>query len=139
MSVRTQVRRAVAERAGGRCEYCRLPQWVLPLPFHTEHVRAVQHGGDDRMGNLALACPSCNLHKGPNLTGIDRLTDRIEPLFDPRRASWQDHFRLTADGTIHGLTATGRTTVATLDINSADQILTRRLLIAADLWNSGSA
>ena len=34
---------AVRRRAGGRCEYCRLPLYV-PRPFHIEHIVARQHG-----------------------------------------------------------------------------------------------
>ena len=29
------------------------------------------------MDNLALACIDCNLHKGPNLTGIDPETNQV--------------------------------------------------------------
>ncbi|HSS19497.1 MAG TPA: hypothetical protein VLL54_05435 [Pyrinomonadaceae bacterium] len=42
--------------------------------------------------NLALACIDCNLHKGPNLTGIDPNTGVITPLFHPRRDAWVEHF-----------------------------------------------
>jgi hypothetical protein len=126
-------RRAVIERAGERCEYCRLPQLVFPVPFHVEHIRATQHGGGDELDNLAWACPTCNLHKGPNLTGIDRQTDRIEPLFDPRRQRWPDHFTLAADGHLTGRTPTGRTTVITLAMNTHDQVSLRRLMLGHKL------
>lgn len=34
------LRQAVRERAGGRCEYCRLPDWQPLLePFHLEHIQ----------------------------------------------------------------------------------------------------
>src|SRR5437867_825446 len=60
------LRRRVIERAGNRCEYCRLSQeHELFGTFHIEHIIARQHGGDDSEGNLCLACSSCNLHKGP--------------------------------------------------------------------------
>ena len=40
--------------------------------LHIEHITPRQHGGDDNADNLAgSCCPACNLHKGPNLTGID--------------------------------------------------------------------
>jgi hypothetical protein len=38
------------------------------------------------MENLAWACHRCNYYKGPNLTSIDRETQAIVPLFNPRRA-----------------------------------------------------
>ena len=80
------IRDLVRRRAGNRCEYCRLPQSALPhAPFHVEHVVAKQHGGSDDTVNLALACDRCNLHKGPNLSGIDTETGVTVPLFHPRK------------------------------------------------------
>lgn len=49
-------RQFVRRRAGGRCEYCRLPQHAVEGPFHIEHVIAQQHAQDDSSSNLALAC-----------------------------------------------------------------------------------
>src|SRR5580692_12396034 len=39
--------------------------------FHIEHIIARQHGGSTGLDNLAFACWTCNLKKGPNLSGID--------------------------------------------------------------------
>jgi hypothetical protein len=58
----------------------------------TSNVVAKQHGGLDGTDNLALACHRCNLHKGPNLTGIDSVAREIVALFHPRRDRWADHF-----------------------------------------------
>jgi 5-methylcytosine-specific restriction endonuclease McrA len=86
---------AVRDRAGGVCEYCRLPSSLHPGPFEVEHVIARQHGGPTVPGNLAYACLHCNRHKGPNLAGIDRVTSRTRliRLFNPRRHKWERHFR----------------------------------------------
>ncbi len=35
------------------------------------HIVASQHLGATTVDNLALSCPFCNRHKGPNLVGID--------------------------------------------------------------------
>jgi 5-methylcytosine-specific restriction endonuclease McrA len=67
------LRARVFERAGGRCEYCRLHQDDADfLTFHVEHIIAEQHGGGDDPENLCVACPECNLAKGPNLWLIRR-------------------------------------------------------------------
>jgi 5-methylcytosine-specific restriction endonuclease McrA len=81
-----KARSSVRERAAHKCEYCGLPQHLVPLvPFHIEHIISKQHGGTDAPENLALACYHCNLHKGPNLSGIDPETGQIAALFNPRR------------------------------------------------------
>lgn len=116
------LRNYVQERAGNRCEYCHMGQDDEPFyRFHIEHIIPRQHGGTDDLTNLALACHSCNLHKGPNLTGLDPLTAQIVPLFDPRRQVWTEHF--TQQGAmITGLTPTGRTTVNLLKMNAVSRI-----------------
>lgn len=117
--------RLVRERAGDRCEYCRLPQEALPLArFHIEHIVARQHGGPDDLENLALACHHCNLHKGPNLTGIDPDTGGIVRLFHPRLDLWIEHFAWQGRSVV-GLTPTGRATVRTLAMNDSDAIEAR--------------
>ena len=48
-------RNFVRRRAGGRCEYCLLPQESFEAAHHIEHIVARQHGGGDETSNLALA------------------------------------------------------------------------------------
>ena len=67
----TAVRNLIRQRAGERCEYCRLPEHAVDIPFHVEHIIAKQHGGEDDPSNLCLACDRCNLYKGPNLSSVD--------------------------------------------------------------------
>src|SRR5690348_3695690 len=89
-------RNRVRRRAQHRCEYCRLPQLGAPVArFQIEHVRPKQHGGDDSLDNLALACPRCNRYKGPNLSAIDPATKRVVQLFNPRLQSWNLNFRFS--------------------------------------------
>lgn len=82
------------------------------------------HGGGDELGNLALACIDCNLHKGTNLTGIDPETTRITTLFHPRRHRWREHFEWRGIYLI-GRTAIGRATVRVLNMNSEEQLALR--------------
>ena len=118
-------RALVWERAGRRCEYCRLHQDDSPLAtLHVEHIVPKQHGGLDDPDNLAIACIKCNLHKGPNLTGVDPLTGQIVALFNPRRKQWAEHFEWNG-AHIVGKSAVGRTTVRVLDMNSDDQLTLR--------------
>ena len=122
------VRDLVHRRAGNRCEYCRLKQEHLPFStFQVEHIIPRKHGGDDDPANLALTCDRRNSHKGANLTGIDPETGEIIALFNPRKHSWDEHFRLS-DITIVGLTAAGRTTVRVLNMNEERRVRLRAVL-----------
>lgn len=124
----------VRDRAGDRCEYCGLPQAAIPLvTFHIEHITAKQHGGTDDPSNLALSCHHCNLHKGPNLAGIDLESGQMVPLFHPRRDTWARHFCWQGADLV-GLTPTGRATIHVLAINHADFRQVRAALLAAGLF-----
>ncbi|MFO0755644.1 MAG: HNH endonuclease signature motif containing protein [Byssovorax sp.] len=124
-------RRLVRARARFRCEHCGIEQALVPYAaFHVEHVIPRKHGGGDDVENLALACFHCNLHKGPNLTGLDRETGDFAPLFHPRRQVWDEHFRM--DGVaIVGLTPTGRVTAYVMNMNAPERIELRTELLAA--------
>ncbi|PYT03387.1 MAG: restriction endonuclease [Acidobacteria bacterium] len=120
-----RMRARVRERAGQRCEYCQLHQDDSPLAvLHVEHILPRAHGGTDDLANLALACIDCNLHKGPNLTGIDPQTNEVTELFHPRRHRWEDHFTWRGIYVV-GKTSIGRTTIGVLDMNSEDQLALR--------------
>lgn len=129
--------RLVRDRAGGVCEYCRYHE--ADEPFHTyqiEHVIPKQHGGADHDSNLALACPHCNRHKGPNLASLDPFDDALTPLFNPRTQRWEDHFARRGP-LIMGQTAVGRATVRVLNMNDRWRVLARAALDAAPAEDDG--
>ena len=105
--------------AGDRCDYCHIPAAYDPLPFQVDHVIARQHGGKTVIGNLAWSCLHCNKHKGPNIAGIDPDTDRLVPLFHPRRQRWERHF-LWEGPLLMGRTRSARATIRVLAVNAPD-------------------
>jgi hypothetical protein len=122
------LRKFVRERAGFRCEYCRIQENELAeIVFHIEHIIAIKHGGGDESNNLALACDRCNLHKGSNLAGIDPESGQMSALFNPRRDDWDQHFEMN-DYEIVGKSLLGRATVQVLKFNSPRRLLLRQLL-----------
>ena len=123
------VRQFVFDRAGRRCEYCRLEQVFHDLPFQIEHIIAKKHKGDDDEENLALSCYNCNAFKGPNIAGIDPQSQQLTRLFHPRRDRWEEHFSWVGCELV-GSTDVGRTTIEVLRINNEESIALRRLLIA---------
>lgn len=126
-------RRAIADRARGRCEYCQLPQALTTLPHEVDHIRARKHRGPDTLQNTCWACAGCNAAKGTNVAGYDPDTDELVPLFNPRRDTWEAHF--VWDGPIlRGRTPVGRATIEVLRINDPERVDHRRVLIAAGLF-----
>ena len=121
------LRAFVRERAGRRCEYCRLHEGDDDfIAFHVEHVVAKQHGGTDDPETLCFACSQCNWAKGPNLAGL--LGGKLYPLFNPRTQNWKRHFRWEQT-TLVGKTKTGFVTVQVLNINDPSRIMLRENLL----------
>jgi hypothetical protein len=118
----------VRRRAGFACEYCGLAQRFSRLKFSIDHVVASQHEGSTIESNLALACPFCNLHKGPNIAGIDPRTKRMVRLFHPRKDVWKKHFQWNGLMVV-GLSDIARATIAVLAMNHPAQLAIRSTLI----------
>lgn len=78
--------RLVWRRAGGACEYCRMPQDYDDTPFEIDQVIAKKHGGATARRNLSLSCFFCNSFKGSDIAGLDPRTGKLTALFNPR---WQ--------------------------------------------------
>ena len=128
--------RQVRTRARGICEYCLMPQAIRRLRFPIDHIISLQHGGKTVLENLALCCGRCNLHKGPNIAGINPETGRVTRLFNPRKDRWASHFQW--DGTrIVGLTPRGRATVHVLALNHADDLAVREELLLQNQFPPG--
>lgn len=129
MKVSAETRELVQRRAQGACAYCRLPHDASILSHQVDHIIGRQHRGSDEDTNLCLCCIRCNLKKGPNIASIDPVTGLVVPLYHPRRSSWREHFSVSMDGTLKGLTAEGRATVELLDMNDRERVRLRALLL----------
>jgi hypothetical protein len=110
------LRKLVIRRAKNRYEYCGLSQAGQEATFHIDHIIPVAAGGTTTADNLALACVSCSLRKGARELAIDPLTGVEVSLFHPRRENWSEHFQWEEVRLI-GLSATGRATIAALELN----------------------
>ena len=83
--------------------------------FHIEHIIPQCQRRAFRIGESALACPGCNLHKAGRITAIDPVTGDPCNYFTP---SWNMAGPLPVNGyQIEGLTAVGRATMEALNLN----------------------
>ena len=115
----------VRVRAGSRCEYCQMHQALQGATFHVEHIIPTSLDGPTEANNLALACPSCNLHKSDLTQSTDPVTGKIAPMFNPRKDSWSDHFGWN-EFQIEGKTGIGRATIEALHLNTERRLLIRQ-------------
>jgi len=130
--VGTRRKLAIAERAGGRCEYCRSPADFSSDPFSVEHIRPRVAGGTHDPSNLAYSCLGCNNFKYISTEALDPTTGELAALYHLRRDRWHDHFTWSEDLIeILGVTATGRATIERLQLNRPGVIHLRRVLLPA--------
>jgi len=80
-----ELRRQVIERAGNRCEYCRIHQEDAGSRHQVDHIIAEKHGGKTVLENLALSCLPCNRRKASDIGAIDPNSGQLVRLFDPRQ------------------------------------------------------
>ena len=131
--VSVEMRREVAERAGYRCEYCRLPEATAMVKFQIEHIIAIKHHGLTISDNLAYACPICNSNKGTDIGTILAGSESIIPFFNPRRQDWFEHFEVI-NGEISPKTPLGEATIKILEFNSLERILERLALSGTSIY-----
>ena len=132
MSVSDDVRARIRAQADNRCGYCLSAQRYVFAPLEIDHIVPTARGGTDDEENLWLACRMCNGFKTDRTHGHDPLTGQDVRLFNPRRQHWAEHFSWSADGLrVIGLTACGRATVVTLQVNNVIAVMVRQEWVSA--------
>jgi 5-methylcytosine-specific restriction endonuclease McrA len=122
MAVSPATRRVVRERAVFRCDYCHADERWQYVRFTMDHVVPQSEQGSDEADNLVLACRNCNERRGNRSQALDPLSGETVALFNPRTDRWGDHFAWDPEKLrIMGISATGRATVALLDMNDDRQ------------------
>jgi len=121
-SLRSQIEKADC----GQCCYCQTQEINSGIPLSFDHILPQSKGGKTSFENLCLACRPCNEFKSNITEASDLLTETIVPLFNPRFQKWTEHFRWSSDSTkVEGITATGRATVITLQMNRVVIVIAR--------------
>ena len=130
--ISVRLRRQIEQDAGHRCGYCLSSTRITGTPLDAEHILPTARGGKTTRENLWLACHRCNRFKSDRINAADPLTGELTPLFNPRTQIWHEHFRWSRDGTeILGLTAIGRATIVTLQMNNEYVVESRRYWVIA--------
>lgn len=125
----------VARDANLQCGYCQAPQRVLPYRLEIEHLLPVSLGGSDERDNLWLSCHKCNKLRSNRLQALDPHTQLLVPIYNPRQQNWETNFAWANGGLqIVGKTATGRATIATLELNDSFHQSARSVWILAGLF-----
>lgn len=139
--ISAQLREQVRRRAELplRCGYCQSQELVTGVQLTIDHILPESLGGVSTLDNLCLACWECNLRKGSRVSGFDDQTQSELRLFNPVVDEWNAHFAWSPDGiVIQGLTAIGRATIATLQLNRSSLTRSRKLWRVAG-WHPPSA
>lgn len=126
-SIGKALRRGIAERARGRCEYCLTPEWILLAGCEVDHVISRKHGGLTDPSNLAFSCARCNRAKGSDIGSLAPVTGQYCRLFNPRIDRWDEHFALDGSQLV-GRTDVAQVTVKILRLNDPERIAERTLL-----------
>ena len=112
------LRQRVVAESRNQCAYCHTLTAITGAHLVIDHIIPEAAGGQTVRENLCVACHSCNEFKGRQVEARDPLTDKRVSLFHPHQQRWHEHFCWSEDGSnIHGLTPTGRATVAALNMN----------------------
>lgn len=133
------LRQMVTEAFQRRCAYCMTPSWLVGDNFTIDHIIPHVLGGETAFENLCLACWSCNSTKNDRIVGADPQTGQLVRLYHPQVMQWHRHFSWTEQGIyIVGLTAVGRATISTIQLNRLPLLESRRYWIEAG-WHPPAA
>lgn len=135
--VSPELRRLVAQRADGLCEYCLVHESDTYLGCQVDHIVSEKHGGPTDPQNLAYACTFCNRAKGSDI-GSATQAGKFCRFFNPRTDDWADHFEL------HGVrikprTDVGEVTARILELNTVERLLERQAFSLVRRYPSAAA
>ena len=113
MTITTEIREQVRQRANYACEFCGVTETDVGGELTVDHFQPRAKGGDDGLENLLYCCVRCNQYK------LDYWPTRPgDPsLWNPRCEPASQHFLELDDGKLYPLTVTGAFTLKRLRLN----------------------
>jgi hypothetical protein len=90
MTIKTEAREIVKQRANYVCEYCGVSEVDVGGELTLDHYHPTSKGGSDGLENLLYCCPRCNQYK------LDYWPTKLDdiPLWHPQREPFNIHFTL---------------------------------------------
>jgi 5-methylcytosine-specific restriction endonuclease McrA len=80
----TALQREIRAQFAGCCAYCHTAEALTVVIFEIEHILPRSAGGQTVLGNLCLACPTCNRYKADRTSARDVISGEEVPLFHPQ-------------------------------------------------------
>lgn len=122
MTVSTDMRQQIRERADFACEYCDVTETDAGGELTVDHFQPQSKGGEDSLENLIYCCIKCNQYKA------DYWNDDLSApsVWNPRTETFETHFVLLIDGNLYPLTDKALFTIRLLRLNRP-QLVERRL------------
>ncbi len=113
MTIPSDIREQVRQRAGFACEYCGVTEKDTASELTIDHFQPKSKGGGDELDNLIYSCLRCNQYKLDYWPS----TENDISLWNPRQSLATEHFLELDDGTLHPLSQTGVFTIRRLRLN----------------------
>lgn len=113
MSIPTDVRWVVRQRAHFACEFCGVTETDTGGELTIDHFQPHTTGGTDAPENLLYCCHRCNQYKADYWP----IQSEDPPLWHPRHEPIERHLLLLANGTLYPITETGAFTLKRLRLN----------------------
>lgn len=132
-SISRRIRKSVADRAQGVCEYCLLSEEDSFFPHEVDHIISLKHGGEHLSSNFAWACLPCNRSKGSDIGSMVPPSNDFVRFYHPRKDDWAAHFRLEGPHIV-ALSSMAQATIHILQLNHPDRLLERKALIEIDRY-----
>src|SRR5262245_33477634 len=119
--MRRSQREALRVRFDSRCGYCGVREQDVGSELTVDHFQPLAYAGADNPANWVYACFMCNSYKG-DTWAPDSPHRILHPLDDPL----DEHIAESTDGTLLGLTGTGRFHIDQLQLNRSALVAYRR-------------
>ena len=122
MSLSTDLRAQVRQRANCACEFCGVSEVDVGSLLTIDHFQPKSKGGLDNASNLIYACAACNQFK----QSYWPKTSAAPALWNPREELGSQHFVEQDNGALTALTPIGAFTIKRLRLNRSQLLAARR-------------